>query len=157
MQSFDGQQRLIAYKQKQEAEKNMDALNALLDAALAIPPAPVAAPAAVAAPPPPVAAIAPPGAVVAAAAPPAAVVAAAVPFMAAVAAAAVPVMADVVPDGEIIGCKLDVWKGSATRTKGGLMRQHLTLNRVGRVVSIKASNAARLKNNLGNYQFPINA
>jgi hypothetical protein len=133
-------------------------MDALLDAALALPPAAAPAPPPVAPAPPPVAAIAPPGAVVAAAAPPAAVVAAVVPFMAAIAAAAAaaPVMAAIVPDGEIIGCKLDVWKGSATRTKGGLMRQHLMLNRVGTVVSIKASNAARQKNNLGNYQFPIN-
>jgi hypothetical protein len=148
MYSFIGF-RLTAYKHKtQTKNKQMDAL---LDVALALPRA--VAPA----PPPPVAAIAPPEAVVA---PPAAVVAAVVPFMAAVAAAAAaaPVMAAIVPDGdEIIGCKLDVWKGSATRTKGGLMRQHLMLNRVGTVVSIKASNAARQRNNLGNYQFPLNA
>jgi hypothetical protein len=130
-------------------------MDALVDAALD---AAAAAPAVVPAPA-PVAAIAPPAAVVAAVAPPAAVVAAAVPFMAAVAAAAAaaPVMAAIVPGGdETVGCKLDVWRGTATRTKGGLMKQHLMLNRVGTVVSIKASNAAKVNNNLGNYQFPIN-
>jgi Spy/CpxP family protein refolding chaperone len=88
-----------------------------------------------------------------AALPPAAVVAAAAPVMAAVVAAA-QVMAAIVPD-ETIGCKLDVWKGRATRTKGGMMKQHLKLNRIGTVVSIKASDAAKRNNNLGNFQFPI--
>jgi hypothetical protein len=46
-----------------------------------------------------------------------------------------------------------VWKGTAMRTKGGLMRQHLRLNRVGAVVSIKASEAAKRNKNLGNFQF----
>jgi capsid protein len=87
------------------------------------------------------------------AAPAAVVAAAAVPFVAAIAAAAAaaPVMAAVVP-GDEIGCKLDVWKGRAVRTRGGLMKQHLKLNRIGRVVSIKASNAAKNNNNLGNFQ-----
>jgi hypothetical protein len=90
---------------------------------------------------------------------PAAVAAAAVPFMAAIAAAAAAatVTAAIVPGGETVGCKLDVWKGRAVRTKGGLMRQHLKLNRIGTVVSIKASNAAKLNGNLGNYQFPVKA
>jgi hypothetical protein len=81
----------------------------------------------------------------------AAVAPAAVPVMAAVAPAAVPVMAAVAA-AQTIGCKLDVWKGTAMRTKGGLMRQHLRLNRVGSVVSIKASEAAKRNKNLGNFQ-----
>jgi hypothetical protein len=103
-------------------------MDALLQAALA--------PAAVPAPAPVVAAVAP----------------AAVPVMAAVAPAAVPVMAAVAA-AQTIGCKLDVWKGTAMRTKGGLMRQHLRLNRIGAVVSIKASEAAKRNKNLGNFQF----
>jgi hypothetical protein len=77
---------------------------------------------------------------------------AAVPVMAAVAAAAVPVMAAVAA-AQTIGCKLDVWKGTAMRTKGGLMRQHLRLNRVGAVVSTKASEAAKRNKDFGNFQF----
>jgi hypothetical protein len=124
-------------------------MDAILEAAFgdaAVGPAPAAAPV--------MAAIAP-AAAPAAVAVPAAVAAAAVPFMAAVAAAAAaaPVMAVVVPD-ETIGCKLDVWKGRAVRTKGGLMKEHLKLNRIGTVVSIKASDAAKRNNNLGNFQFP---
>ena len=125
-------------------------MDALLDVALAIEaaaPAPDAAPA-------PAAAAAVPTAIPAAAV--AAFAAAAAPVMAAiVVAAGGPAIAAIVPD-EIIGCKLDVWRGSATRTKGGLRRQQLKLNRTGTVVSIKASNAAKQNRNLGNYQFPIN-
>ena len=83
------------------------------------------------------------------------------PPMAAIAPPAVPVMAGVVlpagavPPVEVIGCKLDVWKGRAVRTKGGLMKQHLKLNRIGTVASIKASDAARRNKNLGNFQFPV--
>jgi hypothetical protein len=122
-------------------------MEALLDVALAIEaavPAPdVAAPVPDAAP----AAAIPVAAI-------AAIAAAAAPAIAAiVVAAGGPAIAAIVPD-EIIGCKLDVWRGSATRTKGGLRRQHLKLNRTGTVVSIKASNAAKQNNNLGGYQFP---
>jgi hypothetical protein len=106
------------------------------------------APAAVPAPAPVVAAVAPAAVPVMAAVAPAAV-----PVMAAVAPAAVPVMAAVAA-AQTIGCKLDVWKGTAMRTKGGLMRQHLRLNRVGSVVSIKASEAAKRNKNLGNFQVP---
>jgi hypothetical protein len=77
--------------------------------------------------------------------------------IAAAAAAGAPVMAAIVPGGEIIGCKLDVWKGRAVRTKGGLMKHHLKLNRIGTVVSIKASNAAKRNKNLGDFQFPVKA
>jgi ABC-type uncharacterized transport system YnjBCD substrate-binding protein len=113
-------------------------------------------------------AVAPPAA--GAAAPLAAIAPAAAPVMAAIAAvaaplaaiaaaaAAAPVMAAIVPgDDEIVGCKLDVWKGRAVRTKGGLMKQHLKLNGIGTVVSIKASDAAKRNNNLGNFQFPAKA
>jgi hypothetical protein len=65
---------------------------------------------------------------------------------------AVPVMAAVAA-AQTIGCQLDMWKGTAMRTKGGLMRQHLRLNRVGAVASIKASDAAKRNKNLGNFQF----
>jgi hypothetical protein len=128
-------------------------MEALLDVALAIEaaaPVPAAVPQPAAPEPPPAAAAAPPAAAVAA------IAAAAAPIMAAmVVAAAGPAVAAIVVD-EIVGCKLDVWRGTATRTKGGLMRQHLKLNRIGTVVSIKASNAAKQNRNLGNYQFPIN-
>ena len=87
--------------------------------------------------------------------------AAAVVPVAAVAPPAVPVMAVAVPAGavpavEVIGCKLDVWKGRAVRTRGGLMKQHLKLNRIGTVVSIKASDAAKRNKNLGNFQVATN-
>ena len=107
-------------------------MEALLGAALGPGPAPPP-PAAVAAV--PVAAVAPP----------------AVPVM----AVAVPMPAGAVPAVEVIGCKLDVWKGRAVRTRGGLMKQHLKLNRIGTVVSIKASDAAKRNKNLGNFQFPV--
>jgi hypothetical protein len=102
------------------------------------------------------AAVEPPAVAVAVEPVPAAVVA---PVVAAVMAqiaadAPPPVMAVIVPD-ETIGCKLDVWKGRASRTRGGLMKQHLKLNRIGTVVSIKASDAAKRNNNLGNFQFPL--
>ena len=95
--------------------------------------------------------------------------AAAVPPAVAAAPAAAPVMAVVVPlpPGVLeqkledavpalisIGCKLDVWKGRAVQTRGGLMKQHLKLNRIGTVVSIKASEAAKRNRNLGAFQFP---
>jgi hypothetical protein len=70
-----------------------------------------------------------------------------------VVAGAEPAIAAIVPE-ETIGCKLDVWKGTAMRTKGGLRKQHLKLNRMGTVVSIKASDAAKRNKNLGNFQFP---
>jgi hypothetical protein len=127
-------------------------MDALLDAMLVVDPAPPVAPAPAAAPAPvaaPVVAAIAPAAIAPAA------VAAAPGMPAIILAAAQPALAAILPV-ETIGCKLDVWKGTATRTKGGLRRQHLMLNRVGSVVSIKASNAARQKNNLGNYQFPIN-
>jgi hypothetical protein len=119
-------------------------MEALLDVALAIE---AAAPA-------PAAAVAAPAAAPAAAV--AAIAAAAVPAImaAVVVAAGGPAIAAIVADDETVGCKLDVWRGSATRTKGGLRRQHLKLNRTGTVVSIKASNAAKQNNNLGGYQFP---
>jgi hypothetical protein len=123
-------------------------MNALLAAAL--PGADEAAPAAVSAlavKPVPAVVVAPPAAV---AAPPAAVAAA--PVMAAVVAPA-QVMAAIVP-GDEVGCKLDVWRGRASRTRGGLTKQHLKLNRIGTVVSIKASDAAKRNNNLGQFQFP---
>jgi hypothetical protein len=120
-------------------------MEALLDVALAIEAAVPAPAAAVAAP-----AAAPAAAV-------AAIAAAAVPAImaAVVVAAGGPAIAAIVADDETVGCKLDVWRGSATRTKGGLRRQHLKLNRTGTVVSIKASNAAKQNNNLGGYQFPV--
>jgi hypothetical protein len=55
----------------------------------------------------------------------------------------------------LIGCKLDVWKGKAIQTKGGLKKEDLRLNRVGTVVSIRASDAAKRNNNLGNFLFSI--
>ena len=122
----------------------MDAiLEAALGPAAALAPAAALGPAAALAP----AAVPPPAPVIAAGAP------AAVPVMAVVAPAAVPVIAAVAA-GQTIGCKLDVWKGTAVRTKGGLMRHHLRLNRIGTVVSIKASDAAKRNKNLGNFQFP---
>ena len=55
----------------------------------------------------------------------------------------------------LIGCKLDVWKGKALQTKGGLMKQHLRKNRSGTVVSIKASDAAKRRNNLGKFLYRV--
>jgi hypothetical protein len=56
----------------------------------------------------------------------------------------------VVPD---IGCKLDVWKGKAMRTRGGLMKHQLRPNKVGTIVSIRASDAAKRNGNLGKFLF----
>jgi hypothetical protein len=78
------------------------------------------------------------------------------PAAAPVMAVVVPLPAGAVPAVEVIGCKLDVWQGRAVRTKGGLMKQHLSLNRIGTVVSIKVSDAAKRNKNLGNFQFPTN-
>ena len=55
----------------------------------------------------------------------------------------------------VIGCKLDVWKGNADQTKGGLVKDNLRKNRVGQIVSKNASDAAKRNKNLGDYQFPM--
>jgi hypothetical protein len=56
----------------------------------------------------------------------------------------------------VVGSKLDVWKGKASKTRGGLEKKDLRLNRVGTVVSIKASDAAKRHNNLGKFLFQLN-
>jgi hypothetical protein len=56
----------------------------------------------------------------------------------------------------VVGSKLDVWKGKAGKTRGGLEKKDLRLNRVGTVVSIKASDAAKRHNNLGEFLFKRN-
>jgi hypothetical protein len=56
----------------------------------------------------------------------------------------------------VIGSTLDVWKGKASKTRGGLEKKDLRLNRVGTVVSIKASDAAKRHNNLGKFLFQLN-
>jgi hypothetical protein len=53
----------------------------------------------------------------------------------------------------VFGCKLDVWKGRAAQTRGGLRKVDLKLNRIGTVVSIKASAAAKRNGNLGKFLF----
>jgi hypothetical protein len=99
------------------------------------------------------AAVEPAPAVMAAPAPVDVAAIAAAVVAAVVVAGAEPAVAAIIPE-DTIGCKLDVWKGTAMRTKGGLRRQHLKLNRIGTVVSIKASDAAKRNRNLGNFQFP---
>ena len=93
---------------------------------------------------PPVAAMAAPIAAVAAPIAAVAVAPAAGPVVEAAVLGEAPVM---------YGCKLDVWKGKALQTKGGLMKHHLRKNRSGTVVSIKASDAAKRRNNLGQFLY----
>ena len=56
-------------------------------------------------------------------------------------------------DVKTVGSKLEVWRGSAKHTSGGLTKVDLMLNKHGKVVS-KAKHQAGLKTgvrNLGNY------
>ena len=46
-----------------------------------------------------------------------------------------------------IGTKLEVWRGIANRTKGGLRKENLTRNKKCKIVSIKASRSAKLRHN----------
>jgi glycosyltransferase involved in cell wall biosynthesis len=55
------------------------------------------------------------------------------------------------------GCKLDVFHGRALQTRGGLKTQHLKLNRIGTVVSIKASAATKRNGNLGKFIYALDA
>jgi hypothetical protein len=58
----------------------------------------------------------------------------------------------VVAEPVVIGCKLDVWKGRALQTRG-LKKEHLKVNRIGTVVSIKASASDKRSGNLGKFLF----
>ena len=51
-----------------------------------------------------------------------------------------------------IGDKRQVFHGFALKTSGGLYKQHLKRNAKGRIVSIKASQAATKNKNLGDFQ-----
>ena len=51
-----------------------------------------------------------------------------------------------------IGSKRQVYNGTRKRTAGGLRKSDLTKNQRGRVVSKKASKAAKRTNNLKSYQ-----
>ena len=46
------------------------------------------------------------------------------------------------------GSKLLVWRGKATQTPGGLRKADITKNKKGKLVSKKASAAAKKKSNL---------
>ena len=46
------------------------------------------------------------------------------------------------------GTRIQVWRGTATQTRGGLTKKQLTKNRYGKLVSKKASAAAKKKSNL---------
>ena len=48
------------------------------------------------------------------------------------------------------GTRLDVWRGNATQTTGGLTKIKLTKNRNGKIVSKKKSIAAKKMSHLGN-------
>ena len=48
------------------------------------------------------------------------------------------------------GTRLDVWRGNATQTTGGLTKARLTKNRNGKIVSKKKSVAAKRDSHLGN-------
>jgi len=47
-----------------------------------------------------------------------------------------------------VGSRLEVWKGKATRTSGGLTKGQLTVNKRKKIVSKKASGVAHRKSNL---------
>ena len=47
-----------------------------------------------------------------------------------------------------IGTRLLVWRGKATQTSGGLKKSDLTTNSKGKIVSKRASAAAKKKSNL---------
>ena len=51
-----------------------------------------------------------------------------------------------------VGSKRQVYNGTRKRTAGGLRKSDLTKNQRGRVVSKKASKAAKRTNNLKSYQ-----
>ena len=53
-----------------------------------------------------------------------------------------------------IGTRLEVWRGEADHTSGGLRRNDLMLNAHGKLVSKKQSMNARRNNNLGSYKIP---
>ena len=47
--------------------------------------------------------------------------------------------------------RLRVWRGKAAKTPGGLMKNDLTKNKVGKIVSKRLSSVAKKKSNLGEY------
>ena len=47
-----------------------------------------------------------------------------------------------------VGSRLEVWKGKAARTSGGLTKGQLTVNKRKKIVSKKASGVAHRKSNL---------
>jgi hypothetical protein len=49
---------------------------------------------------------------------------------------------------KIIGSRAQVKHGNADQTSGGLTKEDLKYNKYGKIVSIKASNAAKKSNNL---------
>ena len=51
-----------------------------------------------------------------------------------------------------VGTKRQVWNGTATKTKGGLTKSDLMRNPSGRIVSKRASAAAKQSKNLGGFQ-----
>ena len=54
------------------------------------------------------------------------------------------------PEKRKYGTRLDVWRGNATQTTGGLTKAKLTKNRNGKIVSKKKSLAAKRNSHLGN-------
>ena len=46
------------------------------------------------------------------------------------------------------GSRIQVWRGVKKKTRGGLTKSDLTRNRYGKIVSKKASSAAKKKTNL---------
>ena len=51
-----------------------------------------------------------------------------------------------------VGSKLQVFRGTRTRTPGGLTKQDLVKNKRGKVVSKKSSAAAKKSNNLRDFR-----
>ena len=54
------------------------------------------------------------------------------------------------PKRKKFGTRLDVWRGNASQTTGGLTKAKLTKNRNGKIVSKKKSLAAKKESHLGN-------
>jgi hypothetical protein len=55
---------------------------------------------------------------------------------------------------EVVGSRAQVMNGTADKTSGGLYKKDLEYNKYGKIVSKKASTAAKKSNNLGDCKVP---
>lgn len=56
-----------------------------------------------------------------------------------------------------IGTRAQVYHKTCERTNGGLIKKDLMYNSIGKLVSKRASRAAKKAKNLGNFQAPVNS